>query len=684
MQIRRNAVPAALGDGPAASGSRCVPHDRVAPRSNTARCTPASRAAGPALRRFVGAGRAGGGAAFRRGLMGLAAAAALAVPVAGSAGQAPADRLEIAVTGTEVSALRRTDDLVDARMRNDELVLASRTPDRYLSGRVHEGFAQYHGGVPVLGGGVSRQLADGVTVSIFGTLHEGIDVDTAPRVPADEALALIAAQTGAGPATAGPPSLVILPTLAGDHVLAWRMPMTDRQTWFLDAHSGRIVHAESNTFEQSASVGVGAGIRGQRKKLSTSGGGGQYQAYDRLRPAEIVTLDMRHDIERVDFLIADPAVVWSPGDVAADVDNDWDDTAVVDAHAYAGFTYDYLALQQGWNGMDGRNGRLMSMVNIGLDFANAFFIRPPYGPEGTGVVAFGHAPDGTPIVAADIVAHEIMHGVTYFSVSGRTGEGLGGVWRFPGPSEFTLAGGFTPRCGESYRYPDEAPEFFAGRAFHFECSDEGLLWLYTAHGGAVNEAYSDIVGTAVEFMLHEPADGPLRADYLVGEDTGEYFRSMADPGSLLLGGRSDIPYPDAYGAMVWFLVETFEDDERSYFSQIGTVDGGRTLTWLPSWGYSGVHWNSTILSHAFYLAVEGGRNRTTGLTVEGVGGANRHDVERAFFRALTDLMPNSPNMGMAAGAIVQSAADLFGVGSAAHRAVGQALVAVGLLRPAAN
>ena len=219
-------------------------------------------------------------------------------------------------------------------------------------------------------------------------------------------------------------------------------------------------------------------------------------------------------------------------------------------------------------------------------------------------------------MAADIVAHEIMHGVTYFSVSGRTGEGLGGFWRFPGPAEFTLEGGFTPRCGESYRYPADAPEFFAGRAFHFACSDEGLLWLYAAHGGAVSEAYSDIVGTAVEFMLHEPADGPLRADYLVGEDTGQYFRSMADPGSLPLGGRSDIPYPDAYEGMIWFLVQTFEDDDRSYLSQIGTVDGGRTLTWLPSWGYSGVHWNSTILSHAFYLAVEGGRNRTTGLTVE--------------------------------------------------------------------
>ena len=305
----------------------------------------------------------------------LAAAAALAVPVVGLAGQAPAGRLETA-TEARLTELRRTDELVDALTRTDELAQVSRTPDRHLSERVHQGFMQYHEGVPVLGGGVSRQLAAGVTVSVFGTLHEGIDVDTTPLVSAGEALALIAQQAGARPATDEPPSLVILPTLLGTYVLAWRMPMADRRTYFLDAHSGRVVHDESAVYEQSASVGVGAGIQGQRKKLSTSEAGGQYQAYDRLRPAEILTLDMRHDFERVDFLIGEPAGVWLPSDVASDADNDWGDTAVVDAHAYAGFTYDYLALRQDWNGMDGGNGRIISMVNIGLDFANAFFAPP--------------------------------------------------------------------------------------------------------------------------------------------------------------------------------------------------------------------------------------------------------------------------------------------------------------------
>src|SRR5258708_18281891 len=35
---------------------------------------------------------------------------------------------------------------------------------------------------------------------------------------------------------------------------------------------------------------------------------------------------------------------------------------------------------------------------------------------------------------------------------------------------------------------------------------------------------------------------------------------------------------------------------------------------------------STIVTHAFYLAIEGGTNRTSGLTVAGEGAANREQI----------------------------------------------------------
>ena len=595
---------------------------------------------------------------------------ALAVTLTGAglvtvAGQEPASRLALNIMAmsatTDASELRLLDAQVDALVRADALVLASQQPDVSLSGRVHETFQQYHAGVPVYGGGISRQLANtGLTVSIFGTIYQEIDLNMTPRLAQNEALALLEQRAGAGPATDDPLTLVIVPTPFDTYVLAYRATMRDFRTYFVDAHSGAIVHVENEVDEQGAVVGSGVGIQNDLKKVSVSPADGGFRTYDRLRPAELVTLDLRHNDARVNSLLDPRGARWVAGDVAWDADNDWRDPAVVGAHVYGGFTYDYLFAQQGWRGMNGRDGRILSMVNIGREGENnAFFYPPPFGPEGTGVVAFGTKQDGTPIVSADVVAHEMMHGVTYFSVASRTGSGLLDTHRYVrGPSSFTYDGR-TFRCGSTY----------GGNPI---LCDDGRFLLFANHGGAINEAYSDIIGTAVEFSVHEPGVGPLRADYVMGEDTGQPIRSLENPLSIAAVGS--YRYPDAWGHEFRFLVAY--DGEFSYYTNIGFV-AGQQFT-LRGSGYDGVHWNSTILSHAFYLAIEGGQNRSTGLTVQGVGAVNRHQVERAFFRAMTALMPARTSFRMTAAVIRQSAVDLFGAGSATHRAIDQALNAVGL------
>ena len=90
------------------------------------------------------------------------------------------------------------------------------------------------------------------------------------------------------------------------------------------------------------------------------------------------------------------------------------------------------------------------------------------------------------------------------------------------------------------------------------------------------------------------------------------------------------------------------------------------------------HYNSTIASHAFYLAIEGGTNRTSGRSVQGVGAANREQIEKTFFRALTTLMPSSSTFALTRVATIQSARDLYGAGSTVERAVTQAWDAVGV------
>jgi Zn-dependent metalloprotease len=112
--------------------------------------------------------------------------------------------------------------------------------------------------------------------------------------------------------------------------------------------------------------------------------------------------------------------------------------------------------------------------------------------------------------------------------------------------------------------------------------------------------------------------------------------------------------------------------------------GGTTQVSLFTTGADngGAHANSTVLSHAFYLAVEGGTDATSGLRTTGVGSEHRDQIERAFFRAMTELMPNNADESTAAYAVYQAAVDLYGASSPAANAIAGAMIAVGLLQPA--
>ena len=183
-------------------------------------------------------------------------------------------------------------------------------------------------------------------------------------------------------------------------------------------------------------------------------------------------------------------------------------------------------------------------------------------------------------------------------------------------------------------------------------------------------------GTSVEFFFQDAGVGSLRADYLMGEDVLGFgpIRSLEFPQAILVDSTSTVLFPDHFSRRLRFTIVTdgvvlfivpFGFVGTDFFSLGGTDDGG-------------VHLNSTILSHAFYLAIEGGLNPTSGLSVQGVGGTNREQIERVFFRAMTEMMPSATTMPLAAAVLCQSAVDLFGANSAVSIAVDQALSAVGL------
>ena len=180
-------------------------------------------------------------------------------------------------------------------IRTGQLVVMSRTDDPTLADRTHEYAAQFVGGVPVLGAGVTRQFARGVTVSAFGTLRENLVLDTAPAITAGEAAVHLERHTGARLADGQAPELTVLPLPSGSYVLAYGAALDDGRYHFASAADGRLVHS-FDAFRSQSAIGTGVGILGDRKKVSTTFERGRFETHDQLRPGEIVT--PRHRLRR--------------------------------------------------------------------------------------------------------------------------------------------------------------------------------------------------------------------------------------------------------------------------------------------------------------------------------------------------------------------------------------------------
>jgi len=520
------------------------------------------------------------------------------------ASQAPQAR-PVAVAATRTDANFRTlDAQVDQLLRTRDLRVREVMRDADLPNRRHERIDQYFHGVRIVGGDMTRQTAPDGTVSIFGMLHTGIDIDTTPRIPASDARAAIAKSIGGEPAGADA-ELVVLPLSDGYHLAYYGQAFdgTEIQNVFIDANTAAVLRKYSEFLTE---VGRGKGAFGDDKKVSTKALSGTFVTDDVLRPAAITTFDMKGNLFRT-MSVLNRAVL-TPSDIASDSDNDWTDPTVVDAHVYAGWYYDYLFKRFGRHGIDDRELRMVVLTHpvnradiffqpgsvIGLFYLNAFFC-PTCGSDGRGTVLFGEgAPAGfvgpfevKPFSAAlDVVAHELTHAVT--------------------------------------------------------AATSRLNGFPLSEADALNEAFSDMFGNSAAFFFEPPGPGNLQADYVIGKDLTSppglfAIRNLANPAAT----RD----PDHYSRR---------------------VIGGDP------------HFNSTIASHAFFLAIEGGTNRTSGRTVQGVGANNRIQIERSFFRANTVLMTPSSTFASTRAATIQAARDLFGTGSPAERAIIQAWDAVGV------
>ena len=164
---------------------------------------------------------------------------------------------------------------------------------------------------------------------------------------------------------------------------------------------------------------------------------------------------------------------------------------------------------------------------------------------------------------------------------------------------------------------------------------------YQGESGALNESFADIFGVSIDFFRH-----PTTANFLMGDamsTTHTPFRSMVNPKAY-----GD---PDTYHGTNW---------------ESGTSDNG------------GVHTNSGVQNHWFYLLCQGGNGTNDIGSTYSVTGIGIEKASQIAYRSMTVYLSPTSGYSDARFYSIQAAVDLFGDCSQEVIAVANAWYAVGV------
>lgn len=251
------------------------------------------------------------------------------------------------------------------------------------------------------------------------------------------------------------------------------------------------------------------------------------------------------------------------------------------AHDGASSVYDFYKARFGRNSINNSDLTVVSGVHVGVNYNNAFWYNDR--------MWYGDG-DGSQFndltLAHDVIGHELTHGVTEYTAN----------------------------------------------------------LVYANASGALNEAWSDILGVASESYMK----GNTQPDWRLGEEV------MAGGGALRYMNN---PTQDGYST------DWYPDRIPFVSSPSNSNDQG------------GVHGNSGIANLAFQLVIDGGthpRGKSTAV-VPSIGLAK---AEQIFYRALNTYMNSGTDFAGARTATAQAATDLYGATEAT--AVETAWCAVGV------
>ncbi len=338
----------------------------------------------------------------------------------------------------------------------------------------HIRYQQVHGGIPVFGVSYILHTKDGYITSANGSFLPAIDLELTPILSAEQALSLamsdIAAeeyewQADAKKAAPVPELNIInqqLTKFNGNYNLVYRFELRSHDPiaayeYYIDAHSGIILH--------KLDLHEGHGVPGSGK---TRYYGEQTFIVDSIAPDEFILRDPTRCANGINIL-NDGKGNFTSTTSYFDLENEDQNEVAVDAHYLTAKFYDLLRDNFDWLGLDDEDRSMNICVHArgGTNLVNAYW-DGTYAWFGNGDCNHG------PLVTAEVVAHEFMHGIV----------------------------------------------------------DHTSRLIYSEESGAINESIADVMGQYLEYMIDEDNFSWDLGNSFAISEFSEPLRVMDDPTSI--------------------------------------------------------------------------------------------------------------------------------------------------------
>lgn len=501
----------------------------------------------------------------------------------------------------EILSLKSTDNLVSYKKEQDDI------------GFTHIRYQQVYKNVPVEGATYIAHQKAGLLDCINGVFVNIGDVSVSPALTESAALSKAMAFVGAksykwenkeeiaqlrellkNPNFNYDPTgaLVIYPkngdlTDKGNFRLAYKFNIyaaepESRANIFVDAISGEIIGRQELIHSADATGTANTKYSGTQTIKTTKLGNGTYVLRETERNSGgIATYNAKK-------------AYWNstlPKNDFIDDDNTWNnvnvdlDEAATDAHWATEMTWDYFKTTHSRDSYDNQGSALLNYVHCTDKDATTGAVIPWFNANWNGqFMRYGDGPSKLPLTCIDIGAHEMTHGVT----------------------------------GNSAQL------------------------VYQGESGALNESFSDIFGTCVEWFAK-----PTKADWRMGSDIGA-IRDMQYPKAFT--------NPDTYNGVYW----------ASTTDNSTTGDNG------------GVHTNSGVQNHWFFILTvgeQGVNDNSIPYTVKGIG---MDKAAKIAYRTLTNYLTSTATYASARTNSLKSATDLYGSCSPEYLSTAYAWDAVGV------